>query len=306
MSKKIYRNLTLLAGAVAAVGLLFWSDPAGVTWTMVIDLLTAFIAVGAALWFVKLWHPYPEADAHALFSDVRNGNTAAGLALIAKAILVYGFLSLLGGKVHAEDAMLTKAKPWLPALASEQRAAWPDHPAPWVLAGLIEQESCPKCWNPASRLRTAREEGAGLTQFTRAFRPNGSVRFDTIADLRARYPQMRELTWGNVYQRPDLQLRGTVLMSRDLYAKFDAAPGEAGLHFTDAAWNAGAGRIQRDRRACRLTNGCDYQQWFGHVERTCTASRVALAGYGRSPCQITVEHVANVFKRYGPRYRGML
>jgi len=69
------------------------------------------------------------------------------------------------------------------------------------IPSLIEHESCislthSKCWNPSSRLKTSREEGAGLGQLTRAFNPDGSIRFDSLANLKRNYPrQLSDLSW---------------------------------------------------------------------------------------------------------------
>jgi len=90
------------------------------------------------------------------------------------------------------------------------------------IPSLIEHESCislthKRCWEPTSRLKTQREEGAGLGQLTRTYRKDGTIRFDSLTDMRNRYREsLKELTWKNVYQRPDLQIRAITLMSREL------------------------------------------------------------------------------------------
>ena len=60
------------------------------------------------------------------------------------------------------------------------------------IPALIEHESCislkhKRCWNSTSRLKSAREEGAGLGQITRAYNADGSLRFDSLYELRTRY-----------------------------------------------------------------------------------------------------------------------
>ena len=197
------------------------------------------------------------------------------------------------------------------AFAAERLAGWPDHPRPEVLPALVEHESCislrhSRCWNASSRLKSAREEGAGLGQITRAWNADGTLRFDALAEMRARHPGLREWSWANVYQRPDLQLRAVVLKSRDDFRALAviADPVER-LAFADAAYNGGMGGVQRDRRACQVTTACDPQRWFGHVEGTCTKSRAALYG-GRSACDINRHHVHDVLVTRSPKYRGWL
>lgn len=182
-------------------------------------------------------------------------------------------------------------------------------PKAWALAGLIEHESCVslthrRCWNPSSRLRTPREEGAGLGQITRAFRQDGSIRFDALAELRQKHPrELAELSWSNIYQRADLQIRAVVLKSRDnynYYLPYSATPMDA-LAFGDAAYNGGIGGLDNERRACKLSSSCDHRRWFGHVERFCLKSKAALYG-NRSACDINRYHVKDVLLVRSDKY----
>jgi hypothetical protein len=145
-----------------------------------------------------------------------------------------------------------------------------------------------------------REEGAGVGQITRAYRADGSLRFDALADLRSQYgAELGALAWSTVYQCPDLQLRALVLMSRDSARQFRAAP--AMLEFGDAGYNGGPAGVQRERRACALAKGCDPGLWFGNVELHCLKSREPLYG-SRSACDINRDHVHNVFKVRAAKY----
>ena len=182
---------------------------------------------------------------------------------------------------------------------------------PVYLAGLIEHESCislthSRCWSPTSRLKSQREEGAGLGQLTRAWHPDGQLRFDALAELRGRHPALAELDWASIYQRPDLQLRGLVLMTRDLYTRLDMIddPLER-LRMADASYNGGLGGLQRERRACGLQPGCDPQRWVGHVERVCLKSRQPLYA-GRSACDINRHHVHDVIDNRAPKYAALI
>lgn len=185
-------------------------------------------------------------------------------------------------------------------------------PFPYLLAALIEHESCislthSKCWNPKSSLKTAREEGAGLGQITRAYRPDGTVRFDSLAEMRRKYPlELGNLNWYNVYSSPNLQIRAIVLMMKDNYIYYrdiSSSSWEA-YAFADAAYNGGTKDLNRERRACMTISGCDPSKWFNHVEKYCMKSKVALYGK-RSPCQINRDHVNDVLNVRGPKYKSL-
>ena len=309
-----FRNLFLGVGSLIVLATLFYTDPDNglSTGMLLLGLGAGLLGVAFAHLARKALHDYPEADMQRLFKKAGETSTGSGLALIALAIVFSALLISFVNKVHAADVRTyipTGAKAYAPILQVEQAKFWATHPNPQQLAGLVEQESClslthSKCWNPASSLRTSREEGAGFGQITRAYRADGSLRFDSLAGLRAQHAELREWSWSNVYQRPDLQLRAIVLMSRGNYQQINrlVTDPDNALAFTDAAYNGGMGGVQSDRRACGLKRGCDPQRWFGHVELTCTKSRAALYGQ-RSACDINREHVTNVIKLRSEKYK---
>lgn len=177
------------------------------------------------------------------------------------------------------------------------------------IPSLIEHESCrslthSRCWNPASRLKTSKEEGAGLGQLTRTFNPDGSIRFDSLSNLKRNYPkQLSELSWGNIYVRPDLQIRAMHLMINDTYKSlYNIDNVEARLHMTDSAYNGGIRDLQRSRRECGLAKNCDPGIWFDNVEKYCVKSKKPLYG-NRSACDINIHHVRDVFKSNLPKYQ---
>jgi len=313
---KRHRSWFLIGGALLALALSVLTDPDGYisrwvrdswagdatryalsTFLGVVALIQVVVAIGLAHWARKALMDYPEADQRNLFSVAKLSSVGAGPALIAIVIVFVGLLLVFAPRAHAADLPAGFAK-YGPTLLAEQRHYWPSHPAPSLLAALVEQESCvslksSRCWNPGARLKSSREEGAGMGQITRAYRADGSLRFDALADLHNQYGgDLAGLFWDTVYQRPDLQLRALVLMSRDATMPFRAAPGM--LHFGDAGYNGGVAGVQRERRACALSRGCDTARWFGHVEQHCLKSRQPLYG-GRSACDINREHVHAVF-----------
>lgn len=306
-----HRSLFLFGGAIIAAALSYFTDPDAHGLSTLLGglaIIQGVWAVAAAHWGRKALTDYPEADQRRLFAKASESPTGAGLALIALAIVFVGLLLVFAPRANA-DTLPAGFHTYGATLRAEQRQFWPDHPDPAALAALVEQESCvslksPKCWNPGARLKTSREEGAGMGQITRAYRADGSVRFDALADLREQYDaELGALSWDSVYQRPDLQLRALVLMSRDAARPFRASA--AWLHFGDAGYNGGVAGVQKERRACKLSAGCDPAQWFGHVERHCLKSRQPLYG-GRSACDINREHVHNVFLVRRAKYVGAM
>ena len=218
---------------------------------------------------------------------------------------------LLSSSLFAQNVKtyIPKQAPrYLPVLKTEQVKYWKDHPTPFVLAGLIEQESCislthSKCWNPNSSLKTSREEGAGFGQTTRAYRADGSVRFDALQELKDKHPVLSDWSWNNVYARPDLQLAAIVLKSQDDYKTLSKIKDkEARLHFTDVAYNSGRGNVDNKRRACGLSKNCDPQKWFDNVENICDKNAKPIYG-NRTACMITKEHTYNVFKIRSDKYK---
>lgn len=209
------------------------------------------------------------------------------------------------------QAVPDRAQLYAPALVTAQRAAWPVAPKPWTLAGLVEQETCitlrhSSCWNPNAQLRTSREQGVGLGQFTRAWTANGALRFDTLSELAAKHPSLRGWGWHN-WGDPHYQLTAIVEMNLALWRRIASAPGatvDDQWAFVLASYNGGINGLLQDRRLCSNTRGCDADRWFGHVENTSLKSRTPAPGYGgRSFYQINREHVRNVLTVRREKYR---
>ena len=311
-----FRYLFLLGGSALVLAALYLTDPdQGITTGMlVLSLVTPVLAVAFAHFARKACHDYPEADARRLFRKAGDSPEGSGLALVALSIVFMALTLLFSGAVRAQDVRTyipPAAEQFRPMLAIEYQTHWPDHPKPELLPALVEHESClslrhSRCWNPKSRLKSAREEGAGLGQLTRAWRPDGSLRFDALAEMREQHPALREIDWSNIYSQPDLQLRAMVLKVRSDYHSLRMVPDPyRRLEFADAAYNGGLGGVQKERRACGLKAGCDPHQWFGHVEHTCLKSRTPLCG-GRSACDINRHHVHDVIRVRSNKYAGWL
>lgn len=175
------------------------------------------------------------------------------------------------------------------------------------IPSLIEHESCislkhSRCWQPSSRLKSSREEGAGLAQITRTFREDGSIRFDTLSDMvRLHKRELKELSWENVYTRADLQIRFMILLTRDNFNKLYDIPEVERLPFADAAYNGGLRDVNKQRMICKLKDGCIDYVWFNNVGDICVKSTKPLYG-NRSACDINKHHVRDVILVKMPKY----
>lgn len=292
-----------LAG-LAVVGWYWATDPDGGAETASRLQSMAWIAVfaGPAYWIRRAFAE--GARASEFRAEALKGNVAAAIvyaALILATVLILMTVALVG-TAHAGDGLPERARALLPALQEEQARLWPDHPAPATLGALIEQETCPaltgqKCWNPRTELKTSREYGFGLGQFTR------TARFDKWRELRRDYADLSAWTWANRYDAR-LQLRAVVLDGRDCWRWVTrlTPPGEAALAFCDAAYNGGRGGLLSDRRLCAAKKGCDPDKWFGNVELTSAKSKARRRGYGMSFFAINRAHVRNVMTTRRARY----
>lgn len=215
-------------------------------------------------------------------------------------------LLLVFTSVHAQDVKTyipKNAYSLLPTLKHEVNNAFPDTTIPEYFGGLIEHESCislthSKCWASTSELNTSRELGIGLGQITKAYNTDGSIRFDSLSDLRAAHMQeLSDLSWDNVRQRPDLQMRAIILMTKDNQKTFFQVKDEIErFKFADAAYNAGPGRISKKRLQCSLTIGCNPQKWDGNVADINVTGNKVLYG-NRTAQDIMTHHVTDVFLR---------
>jgi hypothetical protein len=316
-----FRNVILVWGSVAVASLLVATDPDSdriTTLFMGLGLISNLLAVLMAHICRKALLDYEEADLRILFREARAGKVSAGLACIAVSIFFVGLLWVFGSffnNAQAADVRTyipVNANIYLPVLIEEQKKHWPRHPNPAVLAALIEHESCvtltsKRCWSPTSQLKTAREEGAGFGQITRAYRPDGTLRFDALSEMRSQHPALKEWSWENVYQRPDLQLAAVVLKTKQDFIQILRLVSDRiqALIMTDAAYNGGRRGVMNERRACGLREGCNPDIWFGHVELVCLKSKTPIYS-GRSACDINRHHVRDVFLVRTPKYEKLL
>ena len=189
----------------------------------------------------------------------------------------------------------------LPQLKTEIEQYWPElHPREFVPA-LIEQESL---WKINAVLKTSRELGCGLGQFTKAMNADGSTRFDALTETKLLDPSLAGWSWKDCYA-VQYQLRAVVLKLRqnDYRCRTLVHAGEDTKACDAAAYNGGAGSISKRIKLCSITQGCDSRRWFGHLNKQCPQSKVKVQGYGEDFCTINSKYPGRVFARM-PKYVG--
>ncbi len=260
-------------------------------------------AHGRQAWIKAIEHP------------VGAGLAFLGLCIVS-AVLFFGLISFArAAPVDVQTYVPLNAQRLAPVATAEIERTWPSMPLRSYLGALVEQETCTtltsrSCWSPTARLKTAREEGAGLGQLTRAWDASGRLRFDALAEVKAMAPaDLAQLDWATVYTRADLGLRATLIKLKDCDARLQRLGGfdpQQRVAFCDAAYNGGMGGLLQDRRLCAARAGCDPNQWFGHVEHTSAKSRTKWQGYGQSAFDINRGHVRNTVLVRRPKYVALL
>lgn len=223
--------------------------------------------------------------------------------------IVFLFYSLIGYTQSVKTYIPEKAYRYLPTIYEELDRIIPGFPYPYYVPALIEHESCislksKRCFDPTSELLTKREQGTGFFQLTRTFREDGSTRFDVLSDMKKRYQaDLKELAWGNIKQRPDLQIRSGVLLIRENYKSFYMISDNfERVAMADSAHNGGKKDVMRSRTVCGLAKNCDPQKWFLNTEKYCVKSKKPLYA-GRSACDINTHHPRDVMFTRMSKYK---
>ena len=229
------------------------------------------------------------------------------LLLILILIFVNPFFTIYTHAKCESDVYVTipkGAKKYMPLVVNYNIRYLHDYIIPSYFASLIEHETCvtlcsKKCWNPKARFKTKREEGGGLSQLTRVFYKNGMVKWDILRNLKIKYKkELKELTWDNLYDRPDLQIKALILMWKNNYNYYKDKVKRSELKwFADSAYNGGYKYLNRERRLCKLTPNCNPKIWFDNVEKIKSA-RAKRKLYGnRTAWDINRYHVRDVKRR---------
>lgn len=289
----------LLWGVALAVGAWFaYDDPGGLQFK---EQLRSMLGVLLALPVVYIGRRglADMVRGRDLLPLIREGNVSAGLAYLGIRLLDVGLLLMIASKAPAA-VLPPGAVTHLPILQQEIAARWPAMPMPSMLAALVEQESR---WKVGATLKTSREEGVGLGQFTRAYTSDGRLRFDALAEVRRLDPSLASWTWEDRYN-PRMQLRAITVKVRDCHFRMRRMGVDEynSLAMCDSSYNGGEGDLMADRRLCGAVAGCNPKIWFKNVELYSRKSSVKWQGYGESPRSINRGHVRNVMIVLRPKY----
>ncbi len=184
---------------------------------------------------------------------------------------------------------------YLPVLQEEIGLRWTSMNDPWVIAGQIEQETCPslrsqECWNPHAEMKTYREYGFGLGQLT------VTSYFNAFNDVKSLDQKLKPWKWEDRFD-PTMQLRSMVDMDYAdwLYFPFAETPTDQ-YAFMLAAYNGGPGGTMLDIKYCEALPDCLHRVWFNNVETHSHKSRTSLGSVygGQSAYNINRDYVNNV------------
>ena len=193
----------------------------------------------------------------------------------------------------------------LPVLNQEIDTYWADVVSrPW-LASVPDQESN---WKLKATLKTSRELGCGLGQFTKAYDAKGNVRFDALEETKRLDPSLKGWSWADCYNA-QYQLRALVLKlkANDRNCKALMADNRNTKACAAASYNGGFGSVTKRVRSCRMAQGCKPDIWFDNLNTQCAQSTVKVAGYGESFCEINSKYPGRVedrqykFKGFWPK-----
>lgn len=222
---------------------------------------------------------------------MRNMNWIERIVFALALFLHTGYVAAQGSglKLPGDSAQL------LPVLDKEIDTFWIDLTSrPWM-ASIPDQEAN---WKLKATLKTSRELGCGLGQFTMAYDAKGNVRFDALAETKRLDPSLKDWNWKDCYNA-QYQLRGLVLKMRANERQCAMVMrGDRNIKACDgAAYNGGFGSVTKRIRACRMDPTCDAEEWFGHLDKQCPQANVKVAGYGESFCMINSKYPGRVEAR---------
>ena len=186
-----------------------------------------------------------------------------------------------------------------PQFEKAQMQMWPTFYRPSLFAAQIEQESN---WKQYAQLKTSRELGRGLGQFTITYDKTGKEKMNVFEDIKKRSPKAFS-SW-NYRENPfdaEYQIKAFYFLNKTNYAivgpLFKNEEQKAKAMF--AAYNGGAGSVRSDYKLCLTKASKEVcSSWDGGVAGYSYKSRKPMTPeYPKSPFEINREYPTLVYQR---------
>lgn len=209
--------------------------------------------------------------------------------LVLVLLLCFDMSSALAQKLPGDAAKL------LPVLENEISIYWPDVTPRAFPAMIIDQESN---WKSKATLKTSRELGCGLGQFTIAYDAKGNVRFDALTETKQLSSSLKNWDWRDCYNA-QYQMRAVILKLKvnERFCRPLMRDNREIKACMGGGYNGGNGSVTKRIRMCRMEKGCQPDVWFDNLNRQCAMSNVKQAGYGESFCEINSKYPGRVEAR---------
>jgi hypothetical protein len=204
---------------------------------------------------------------------------------------------------YSNSEVLKKAEPYLPTLKNIIQEYWKDVPMKETIPAQIEAESG---WKVNAELRTSREHGVGFSQITIAFNKDGSVRFDNFKEAKRKYKELTDWNWNDKF---NAKYHFTYLcltdksnfnnMSKLFTKNIDRWAG------TLVSYNAGRGTVLNRRALCKITEGCNFNLWFGGCNTVKMKGEDKLL-YGQKLYEMRNKYPFNIIFKKSEKYKNAI
>lgn len=278
--------------------------------------VTAFVLCVINIILTWLWPSFHKSN---LLREIEKSSIASAMAFVAFIIFTMFLIwitmqSVAHGATLCQKQTVDKAKPYLSMMADTFNQYWPDAPMKYIEPGKLDRETaCPnikKCWNPYVELKTSREWGIGLSEITKTWNKDGTVRFDNWTEAKRKYKEQLA-GWnfeGDAKYEAKYHIIYSILEDKGNYKRMailfeNTIDRWAG---TLVSYNAGGGRVNSRFAICKITEGCDTSKWFGGLETVSSSAEKKSVIYGVSLQKRVNDYPFDVIFKRSLKYIGEL
>jgi hypothetical protein len=189
--------------------------------------------------------------------------------------------------------MIEKFKPYSNLLSVIISDHWKDSTYRHFIPAQIERESN---WKEKAELKTYREYGIGLSQITI------TKRYNNFTDAINRYKELSYWKYSDRFNA-NYQLHFVVLQDKSNFTVnkklfSDNINRWAG---TLVSYNAGHGTVLNRRSLCKVTEGCDFNLWFGGLDSVQLKTETGKL-YGRSLWKMRNDYPKSIIFELSGKY----